>query len=113
MMAMDETSEARLAREDSVLVGDPALELLRATGADRIAFLQRLVTGDVAGTPVGGGSRSLLLNVKGHIVSDMWLFPRPDDVRVVVAAGQGAATAAALSAYAIMDDFAVAPEPDR
>jgi folate-binding protein YgfZ len=86
-------------------------EVIRATGADRIAFLQRLLTGDVAGTPVGGGSRSLLLNLKGHVVADMRVFVRPDDVRLVVAAGQGGPTAAALSKYAIMDDFAAVVEP--
>jgi folate-binding protein YgfZ len=110
-MGMDDTGDARLLREDSVALGDPALEVVRATGADRISFLHRLLTGDVAGTPVGAGSRSLLLTVKGHIVSDMRVFPGPEDVRLVVAAGQGAATAAALSAYAIMDDFAAAPDP--
>src|SRR3954469_23850657 len=104
-MAMDDTGDARLLREDSVALGDPALEVVRATGADRMAFLHRLLTGDVAGTPVGAGSRSLLLTVKGHIVSEMRVFPGAEDVRLVVAAGQGAATAAALSAYAIMDDF--------
>jgi folate-binding protein YgfZ len=108
---MDDSDDARLILDDSAVVDLGALELVHATGGDRVAFLQRLLTGDVTGTPVGGGSRSLLLNLKGHIVSDMWVFPRADEVRLVVAPGQGGPTAAALAGYAIMDDFAAAVDP--
>jgi tRNA-modifying protein YgfZ len=107
---MDEA--ARALEDDSALVDPGALEVVRATGADRVAFLHRLVTGDVTGTPVGGGTRALLLNLKGHIVSDMRVFPAADEVRLVVAPGQGAATAAVLSGYAVMDDFAAAVAPE-
>jgi folate-binding protein YgfZ len=41
-------------------------------------------------------------------VADMRIFVRADDAWIVVAAGQGADTAAALSRYAIMDDFSAA-----
>src|SRR5882724_10600731 len=86
-----------------------ARELIVATGADRVRFLHGIVTGNVAGTPVGGGARSVLLTPKGHIVADMRIFVRADDIWIVVASGQAAPTAAALSRYAIMDDFAAAP----
>jgi folate-binding protein YgfZ len=108
---MDEAADPRVLFDDSALVDVGARELIRARGADRIAFLQRLVTGDVAGTAAGEGSRSLLLNLKGHIVSDMRVFVRPDEVRLVVAPGQAAPTAAALGRYAIMDDFTATPDP--
>ncbi|MEA2698473.1 MAG: hypothetical protein QOI66_2744 [Myxococcales bacterium] len=87
-------------------------DLVVATGADRIRFLHGLVTGNVAGTPVGGGARSVLLTTKGHVVGDLHIFVRPDDVWMVVPAGQGDSIAEALSRYAIMDDFAAAPRPD-
>ncbi|HET6146393.1 MAG TPA: hypothetical protein VFH68_02590 [Polyangia bacterium] len=86
-------------------------ELIVATGADRIRFLHGIVTGNVAGTPVGGGGRSVLLTPKGHVVADMRIFVRPDDLWIVVAPGLAGSTAAALSRYAIMDDFAAAPRP--
>jgi folate-binding protein YgfZ len=86
-----------------------ARELIVATGADRIRFLHGIVTGNVAGTPVGGGCRSALLTPKGHVVADMRIFVRPDDVWIVVGAGLAAPTAAALSRYAIMDDFTAVP----
>jgi len=86
-----------------------ARELIVATGADRIRFLHGIVTGNVAGTPVGGGGRSALLTPKGHVVADMRIFVRADQVWIVVAPGLAAPTASALSRYAIMDDFAAAP----
>jgi len=109
---MDELDDPRVLFDDSAVIDVGAREVIRATGGDRIAFLHRLLTGDVVGTPVGGGSRSLLLNLKGHVVSDLRVFVLAHEVRLVVAAGQGTATAQALNKYAIMDDFAASPDPD-
>jgi folate-binding protein YgfZ len=105
--------EGRWLATDAAVVDVGAREIIRASGADRLAFLHRLLTGDVAGTPVGGGSRSLLLNLKGHIVSDLRIFPRADEVWMVVAPGQGEPTAKALSGYAVMDDFTATVELGR
>jgi folate-binding protein YgfZ len=87
-------------------------ELIVATGADRVRFLNGLVTGKVAGTPVGDGCRAALLTTKGHVVADLTLFLRAEDVRLVIAAGQAESVAAALSRYAIMDDFSAVARPD-
>src|SRR4029079_19810392 len=101
-----------------VLSGDAALsvgtgrELIVATGADRGRFLHGIVTGNVAGTTVGRGCLSALLTTKGHVVSDMRLFVRDDDIWIVVDAGQAEGVAGTLSRYAIMDDFAAAARPD-
>jgi folate-binding protein YgfZ len=109
---MDESVEPGLLFEDTAVVDAGEREVIRATGADRVSFLHRLVTGDVAGVPVGGGTRALLLNLKGHIVSDMRVFVRPEEVRLVVSAGQAETTVTALSKYAIMDDFTAVAEPE-
>jgi folate-binding protein YgfZ len=95
-------------REDAALVPVGAHEVLRARGADRVSFLHRLVTGKVEGVAPGRGSPSLLLTVKGHIVSQFAVCPLAEEVRLLVPPGQGAATAAALARYAIMDDFTIA-----
>ncbi|HVR64716.1 MAG TPA: hypothetical protein VMU50_22605 [Polyangia bacterium] len=86
--------------------------LVVATGADRIRFLNGLVTGPVAGLPVGGGARSALLTPKGQVVGDLRLFVRADDVWIVVPGSQAEALAATLSRYAIMDDFAARARGD-
>ena len=108
------TTEVALLASDAVLApaAAPARELIVATGADRIRFLHGLVTGNVAGQAPGQGCRAALLTPKGQVVSDMRIFVRPDDVRIVVDAGQAAPVATALARYAIMDDFAAAPAPD-
>ena len=86
-----------------VPVGD--WQLAHATGNDRVAFLHRLVTGRIEGLAPGEGARALLLTVKGHIVSDLRVAVAADRVHLVMPPGQGEATVAALSRYAVMDDF--------
>jgi aminomethyltransferase len=108
---MNESDDPRVLFDDCAVLDVGGREVIRATGNDRVAFLHRLLTGNVTGTPVGGGSRSLLLNLKGHVVSDMRVFVLAHEIRLVVAAGQGAPTAAALSKYAIMDDFGATLDP--
>lgn len=104
---------------DSSRVSLPSLverwpfELVVGQGADRTAFLHRLLSGPVAAVPHGSGCHTLLLDTKGHVQSDMQLYVAGETVRLVVPAGQGAATAAALSRYAIMDDFTAAWAADQ
>jgi len=88
------------------------LAVLRCTGADRIGFLHRLTTGSVQGTGIGAGCHSLLLDSKGHVLGDLRVCARPDDVRLVVDAAAGQGLVAALGRYAVMDDFTVAVEPE-
>ena len=108
------TTDVGLLAKDAVLgpATAPPRELVVATGVDRIRFLHGLVTGNVAGTEPGRGCRAALLTPKGQVVSDLRIFVRPDDVRIVVDAGQAAPLATALARYAIMDDFAAAPVPE-
>src|SRR5437868_14499599 len=108
---MADTNDVGLLHRGAVLHGGRNRELIVARGADRVRFLHGIVTGDVAGAPVGGGCRAALLTPKGHVVADLRIFIRPDDVWLVVDAGQGDATAAALTRYAIMDDFAAVRRP--
>jgi folate-binding protein YgfZ len=107
-----ESKDVALLTSGALLHGGVARELVVAKGADRVAFLHRVVTGKVAGTPVGGGCRSALLTTKGHVVADLVVLVRPDEVWLVTDAGQGDATAAALSKYAIMDDVSFTREAD-
>lgn len=109
---MTHTDDLGLLAREAVLRADTGRELIVATGADRIRFLHGIVTGNVAGTAVGGGCASALLTPKGHVVSDMWMFVAADAVWIVVEAGQAEGVAGTLSRYAIMDDFAAAPRSD-
>jgi tRNA-modifying protein YgfZ len=106
------TDDLGLLERDAVLRSSTGRELIVATGADRVRFLHGIVTGNVAGAPIGGGCLSALLTTKGHVVADMRMFLRGDAIWIVVDAGQAEAVAGMLARYAIMDDFATAPRPD-
>jgi folate-binding protein YgfZ len=108
---MLESDDPGVLATGAAIVDVGALEVVRATGGDRVAFLQRLLTGKVDTLAVGEGSHNLLLTLKGHVVVELRVFLRGDDVLLVAPPGQGAAAAAALSRYAIMDDFAAVLEP--
>ena len=86
-------------------------DVVVARGEDRVRFLNGVVTGNVAGTAVGGGAHALLLTPKAHVLSEMRIFVRPHDLYVVVAAGEGARSAEALARYAVMDDFVAEAAP--
>jgi folate-binding protein YgfZ len=92
--------------------GDDAREVIRATGADRVRFLNGIVTGSVGTTPVGGGCHATLLTLKAHVVAELRIFLRAEDAYLVVARGQGGPAARALARYAITDDFAAEPLAD-
>ncbi|HEY8926131.1 MAG TPA: hypothetical protein VIU64_17230 [Polyangia bacterium] len=109
--AADARALAALA-DDAVLLDPLGQEVVLGRGADRIRLLNGVVTANLAGVPPGAGTRALLLTAKAHIVSDMRAFVRSEDVVLVVAAGQGEATASALSRFAIMDDFTATPAPE-
>jgi tRNA-modifying protein YgfZ len=107
----EERALAALSSEAALL--DPlGKELVIARGADRVRFLNGVVTADIGHLPVGGGTRALLLTPKAHILADLQVFLREDDAYLVVAAGQGQAAAAALSRYAVMDDFTAEAAPE-
>src|SRR5215211_1632524 len=105
------TGAGALFSEPAVLVPVGAWEVAHASGNDRIAFLHRLLTGKIEGLAPGQGARALLLTVKGHIVADLRVAVAPDRVHLVMPPGQGESTVAALSRYAVMDDFALALDP--
>src|SRR4051812_31921178 len=86
---------AALANE-AVLLDPLGHEVVLGRGADRVRLLNGVVTANVSSVAPGGGTRALLLTPKAHVVSDMRLFVRPEDIVLIVAAGQGEATAAAL-----------------
>ena len=111
-MNADASDPVNALRAGAALINPAGKQLVVATGADRVRFLQGIVTGNVADTAVGAGCHAALLTAKAHMVAELRIFVRETDLYLVVAAGQGADTAAALSRYAIMDDFAAATRAD-
>lgn len=58
--------------------------LLRLTGPDALAFLQALVTNDVAGLQCGESRDALYLTPQGRMITDMRIFRSETDVLVSV-----------------------------
>ena len=92
---------------DAAIVDVGQWEVIIATGGDRLSFLHRLLTASVENLAAGQGRRALLLSIKGHVVAELRVCVRADDVMLLVPPGQGEVAAAALSRYAIMDDVAL------
>jgi tRNA-modifying protein YgfZ len=104
-------TEAEL-RQGAALVEVGAFEVIRARGADRVAFLHRLTTGRIEALTPGHGTRSLLLTVKGQTVADLRVCASAEEMHIIVPPGQGEVAAAALSRYAVMDDFTATLDRD-
>jgi folate-binding protein YgfZ len=109
---MENKTDLAALRTDAVRVMPLGKDSLAMTGADRVRFLNGVVTANIASVPVGGGAQALLLTAKAHIVAEMRVFVRPEQLTLLVEAGQGEATAAALARYAVMDDVTIAPVAD-
>ncbi len=110
---MSDLAPQDLLSQAAVLLDKLPLELIHGEGADRVSFLHRLLSGNVASTQAGTGCHALLLDTKGHVQSDLEIYVTENETWLVVAAGQAASTAMALSRYAIMDDFVATVSPER
>lgn len=56
--------------------------VISVKGKDHIEFLQNVLTNDVQLLPVGKGVRSLLVNTKGHILFDLFLYKKEGEVLI-------------------------------
>jgi folate-binding protein YgfZ len=109
---MTETPDLQALHDSAVLLDSGSHDILRATGNDRITFLHRITSGTVAGKAPGQGGRTLLLDVRGRVLFSLLTFVRAKSVRLIVAGGQGAESAAGLGKFAIMDDFQIVTETE-
>jgi tRNA-modifying protein YgfZ len=109
---MAETTPWQALRESAVLVDGAGHDVLGATGEDRVGFLHRITSGRVAGIEPGQGGRTLLLDMRGHVLASLLVFVRAGSVRLIVPAGQGGDVVAGLARFAIMDDFHIAAETE-
>jgi folate-binding protein YgfZ len=109
---MTAAAEIQAIREGAAVTAGPGHDVLRATGNDRVTFLQRITSGKLSGLEAGQGTATLLLDVKGRVLAKLLVFVRSKSVRLIVPAGQGESVAAGLSKFAIMDDFQIAVESE-
>jgi folate-binding protein YgfZ len=78
--------------------------LLRVTGADRVSFLQGMLSNDVAKLQAGEGTYAALLTQQGKLVSDLRVYVLAEELWLDVPAARVEAVRAALERFVIADD---------
>jgi folate-binding protein YgfZ len=104
----DPAVEYRALREAAVVVDLGFRTIVIATGDDRAAFLQGMLTNDVAGLAPGAGCRALLLTIQGRVVADVRVAATPEALLLDVDVRVRDACVAALEKLVIADDVTLA-----
>lgn len=107
--------EVRAIREGAAVVGRPEILTIRATGRDRVRFLNGMLSNDVAKLGAGEGQWAVKTSNKGRVEGVMRVRAAADaillDIREVVAER----VATELMKFLVMDDVSLAdvtPERD-
>jgi folate-binding protein YgfZ len=77
------------------------------TGADRVRFLNGQVTNDVKALATGEGCYAVLINAKGRMQSDLFVYQLPEELLLDFEPGFSVQVAARLEKYVIADDVQV------
>jgi len=89
----------------------PDRSVLEVTGADRVTFLNGLVSNDVAQAAPGRAVWAALLTPQGKYLADFFILAEPDRLLLDCAASQAALVSARLLRYRLRADVAIAPAP--
>jgi folate-binding protein YgfZ len=77
------------------------------TGADRVRWLNGMVTNNIRDLPAGQGAYAFLLNPQGHILADLYAYNRAESIVVDTDQSQREKLLATFDHYIIMDDVEV------
>ncbi len=91
-------------RKGVALLTMPQRGMIEVTGADRAAFLHRLLTHDISGLTPGQGRRAFLLGKTGRIVADLLVLHETDRTVLTLDATDLATTAQELDKYLFTED---------
>ena len=105
----DAEAEYRAVRELAGLVDLAFRHRIRATGSDRLTFLQGMLSNDVATLADGQGCAALLLTEQGKVVADLVVLATEDALLLDGFASASTAATAALERFIVADDVELAP----
>src|SRR5579885_637613 len=105
----DPAAEYAALREQAALLDLGFRTLIRVVGADRVAFLQGMLTADVAALAPGGGCPALLLTIQGRVTADVRVAALADALLLDVDVRARDALVAALEKLIIADDVTLEP----
>ncbi len=86
---------------------------LSVTGADRVRWMNGMVTNNVRDLAAGHGVYAFLLNPQGRILGDMYIFNHGDSLTVQTDRNQVEKILATFDHYIIMDDVQVENVSDQ
>ena len=96
-------------RDSAGIVGG-AHEIVWVDGPDALAFLDELLSQDIAGIPVGGAAPSLLLAPQGKLRATLWVLRGEDRIGLVADAGRGEIVAGDLTRFKIRVEVDISVE---
>jgi len=109
----DAAREWRAAREGAAAFVAGYRQLVAASGDDRIAFLQGMLSNDVKRLAPGHGLYAAQLDQTGKVMTDMRLYAEPARVLIDVVAWRGAAMRQRLEKFLVADDVELTPLGDE
>lgn len=77
---------------------------IRATGEDRVRWLNGMVTNNVKDLAVGEGNYNFLLSAQGKIQGDLWVYRREEELMLETDRNQISKLQPLLDHFIIMDD---------
>lgn len=109
MLAVCDSVETEYAaiRRGAAIFDLPQRGSVEVRGADRIDFLQRMITQDVRDLQPGRSVRSFWLNRKGRIEADMLLSAVSDRIVIDLPRAVSATTVASLGAFLFSEDVQI------
>lgn len=94
-------------RKAAAMLDCPFRGLIRLTGADRLPFLNRLLTNDCSKLAAGDVQRSFMLTAQGRIMADLVVIERGDSTLIDLDAYQAPAIAAELDKLLFGEDVQI------
>ena len=100
----DPGREWRAAREGGAVFAAGFRALIAATGEDRVAFLQGMLSNDVTALAPGQGLLAAFLTQQGKVVSDLRVYAHADRLLLDVMSWRRAALQEGLERFIVADD---------
>jgi folate-binding protein YgfZ len=106
-------AEYRAVRETVAVIDENYRAWFSFTGADRVRYLNAILTSNIRDLAAGQSAPSLFLNAQGHILAEMEICALPGRLIAVSYAMVRETLAAQFDKYIIMDDVALEDQSDN
>lgn len=86
---------------------------IRATGEDRVRWLNGMVTNNIKDLPQGHGNYNFVLSAQGRILGDLYIYNRGEDLLLDTERSQADPLLRVLNHFIIMDDVELTDISDQ